>query len=475
MHIHFSIREHKMLADTLTPVWLYMLLRDRFPFSLLLESSDYHGTDNSQSFICLEPLVTFRVERQGLAAAVETFPDGSQRCTDLTGPAVLADAFQRFLHSFLIETADVKARNTLGVFGYTAYDAVRHFEKIDLETATDGPYQIPELQYALYRFVIRFNHFNDEISLLELVPEGDQSRLPELLNHLKRVNFIEYPFQTSDKTESNLTDEQFCELVKQGIHHCHRGDVFQVVFSRQFSQQFSGDDFNVYRALRHINPSPYLFYFDYGDFKLFGSSPEAQLKIKKTKVSINPIAGTYRRTHDETSDLALAKKLAADEKENAEHVMLVDLARNDMYKACGNAEVLTFKEVQFYSHVLHLVSEVAGEMSPGQNPIKIMADTFPAGTLTGAPKYKAMQLIDRYETQNRGFYGGCIGFIGLGGDMNQAILIRSFLSKNNVLYAQAGAGIVKDSTPEGELQEVNNKLAALNKAVKMAEGISSKL
>ena len=362
----------------------------------------------------------------------------------------------------------------LGVFGYTTYDAVRHFEKIDLETSTDGPYQIPELQYALYRFVIQFNHFNDEISLLELVPEGDQSRLPELLNHLKRVNFIEYPFQTSNETESNLTDEQFCELVKQGIHHCHRGDVFQVVFSRQFSRQFSGDDFNVYRALRHINPSPYLFYFDYGDFKLFGSSPEAQLKIKKTKVSINPIAGTYRRTHDEASDLALAKKLAADEKENAEHVMLVDLARNDMYKACGNAEVLTFKEVQFYSHVLHLVSEVAGEMSPGQNPIKIMADTFPAGTLTGAPKYKAMQLIDRYETQNRGFYGGCIGFIGLGGDMNQAILIRSFLSKNNVLYAQAGAGIVKDSTPEGELQEVNNKLAALNKAVKMAESIGGR-
>ncbi|MDO8367528.1 MAG: chorismate-binding protein, partial [Saprospiraceae bacterium] len=304
MQVNFSIREQTLLADTLTPVWLYMFLRDRFPFSLLLESSDYHGTDNSQSFICLEPLARFIVERKSSAvsAAVEFFPDGSQRQTDLTDPATLPKCFQQFLSSFFLQPADLKTRNTLGVFGYTTYDAVQHFEKIGLETPSNGPYQIPELQYALYRFVIRFNHFNDEINLLELVPEGDQSRLPELLNHLKRVNFINYPFQANGETKSNLSDEQFCELVKKGIYHCQRGDVFQVVFSRQFSRQFSGDDFNVYRALRHINPSPYLFYFDYGDFKLFGSSPEAQLKINNTKVGINPIAGTYRRTHNEASD-----------------------------------------------------------------------------------------------------------------------------------------------------------------------------
>jgi anthranilate synthase component 1 len=463
----FTIREHRMLADTLTPVWVYMLLRDRYPFSLLLESSDYHGVENSQSFICLEPMAHFMVKDQN---AVETLPGNPELRTPLTQPHTLTERLAAFLAAFEPEHS-LEKPPPVGVFGYTCYDAVRYFEKIELKHTESNAYQIPEMHYALYRFVIRFNHFNDEIAVFEHIPDGETSRLDELLHQMKRVNFIAYPFQATGEVQSNLTDQEYRQLVEKGIEHCLRGDVFQVVFSRQFSRSFYGDDFNVYRALRHINPSPYLFYFDFGDFKLFGSSPEAQIKIKGSKVTINPIAGTYKRTHDEASDLKLAEMLAADSKENAEHVMLVDLARNDMYKACGNHKVKTFKEVQFYSHVLHLVSEVAGELKPERSRAEVMAATFPAGTLSGAPKYKAMQLIDRYENQNRGFYGGCIGFMGLNGDTNQAILIRSFLSKNNVLYCQAGAGIVKDSSPESELNEVNNKLAALNKALQLAETI----
>ena len=357
------------------------------------------------------------------------------------------------------------------MFGYTSYDSVKYFEDIKLKEPLDDDYRIPDIYYSLYRYIIAINHFNNRIYLVENLPEGGESRLDEVKSLLRDRSIGAFQFKPLNTENSNITDEEYIEMVKKGKKHCNIGDVFQVVLSRQFSQKFRGDEFNVYRALRNINPSPYLFYFDYGGYKLFGSSPEAQLIIENRIARINPIAGTFKRSGDDEQDRQLAIDLATDVKENAEHVMLVDLARNDLSRNSDNVVVKTFREVQFYSHVIHLVSEVTGELKEGFNPIKIFGDSFPAGTLSGAPKIKAMQLIDTIETRNRGFYGGAIGNIGFNGDINHAIMIRSFLSKNNTLCYQAGAGIVAASVEESELNEVNNKLGALKAAIAIASDI----
>ena len=225
----------------------------------------------------------------------------------------------------------------------------------------------------------------------------------------------------------------------------------------------------MYRSLRSINPSPYLFYFDFGGFRIFGSSPETHCKVSNGRVSIDPIAGTTFRSGNEALDRQRTELLLADPKENAEHVMLVDLARNDLSRNAHDVQVDFYKEVQYYSHVIHLVSRVSGQINSGGSAVKTYIDTFPAGTLSGAPKVRAMELIGELEKHNRGAYGGCIGFIGLNGDLNQAITIRSFVSRGNVLYYQAGAGIVALSDEERELQEVGNKLGALDKAIRQAE------
>ena len=362
--------------------------------------------------------------------------------------------------------AELKSFN--GLYGYTTYDSVQYFENIDLNVK-DAPSAIPLMQYSFYRFIIAINHFNDEMTLIKNVETGTESRIKEIQTIIDAQAFNTQKFDIIGDETSNVKGEEFIDYVKKAKSHCKRGDVFQLVLSRQFQQKFKGDEFNVYRALRSINPSPYLFYFDYGSFKLMGSSPEAQIKISGGKATINPIAGTFRRTGDMAKDIKLGKKLSEDKKETAEHVMLVDLARNDLRKHADNVEVEVFKEVQYFSHVMHLVSTVSGQLKG--NPIEIVGDTFPAGTLSGAPKYKAMQLIDTYENQSRGFYGGAVGIIGLDGSVNLAIAIRSFVSKNNVLYYQAGAGIVIHSDEEKELQEVNNKLAALKKALILADNI----
>ena len=375
--------------------------------------------------------------------------------------------FEKYSKSIQLDCpTELKSFN--GFYGYTTYDSVQYFENIALNVA-EGPSAIPLLQYSFYRFIIAINHFNDEMTLIENLEEGQKSNLSQIEKIIDAQAFNTQKFTVEGEETSNCTNEDFKEYVVKAKSHCKRGDVFQLVLSRQFQQKFKGDEFNVYRALRSINPSPYLFYFDYGSFKLMGSSPEAQIKISNGKAIINPIAGTFRRTGEMAKDIQLGKNLAADKKETAEHVMLVDLARNDLSKHADNVTVEVFKEVQYFSHVIHLVSTVSGQLKG--SPIEIVADTFPAGTLSGAPKYKAMQLIDTYENQSRGFYGGAVGIIGLDGSVNLAIAIRSFVSKNNMLYYQAGAGIVIHSDEEKELQEVNNKLAALKKALLLAEKI----
>jgi anthranilate synthase component 1 len=457
------------LADIITPVTIYLKVRDQYPNAILLESSDYHGNSNSMSYICFDQLSVFKLENKVITLS---FCNGEKSQLQVNDISTVPETLQSFIKSFqIIKQNDLSGMSVNGLFGYTSYDAVSTFETLEFTNEVDEQCRIPEMQYSLYRFVLGINHFTNRIHLLENFPNGEESRLAEVTKLLSNRNFGTFHFEAGYEERSNMTDPQFREVVSLGKKHCFLGDVFQVVLSRQFSQQFKGDEFNVYRALRNINPSPYLFYFDFGGFKLFGSSPEAQLVIEKGVARINPIAGTFKRSGNDEEDRQLAIDLTNDQKENAEHVMLVDLARNDLSRNSSKVLVKTYREVQFYSHVIHLVSEVTGEMNAGFNPVKVFADSFPAGTLTGAPKFKAMELIDGYENRNRGFYGGAIGYLGFNGDVNHAIMIRSFLSKNNTLYYQAGAGITAASVEENELNEVNNKLGALKKAIEIAREI----
>lgn len=467
-----------LLADTITPVSLYLRLRDRYPGALLLESSDYHGNENNISFICLESLAEFLVQHGEIKI---TLPGESVVKQRIESREDIVRGLQDFYAGFQMNYTDTKAPKLNGIFGYCNYDAVQYFEHINFKNRTDSSRHTPEIRYHLPRFIIAVNHFNNQMAVVENLLEGRQSHMLELENLLQVAPVPFFPFRCIDGENSNLTDEEYRNMVTKGKDFCQRGDVFQIVLARQFSQAFRGDEFNVYRALRSVNPSPYLFYYDYGSYKIFGSSPEAQVRLKvqkegngkARKAFINPIAGTFRRSGDDSADRLAAENLKADPKENAEHVMLVDLARNDLNRLCKNVKVETYREVQFYSHVIHLVSEVSGDLPKGTSAVQLLAETFPAGTLCGAPKYRAMQLIDDTEPSQRGFYGGCVGFFTFDGGTNHAILIRSFLSKNNRLHFQAGAGIVKSSVEENELNEVFHKIGALRKALDQAEIIGS--
>ena len=458
----------KLLADTLTPVSVYLRLRDKFPNSLLLESSDYHANDNSFSYICCNPIASISIQGERI---IQTFPDARViefPLSDLEPSMGVPQVLESFSASFSSEGDSFKFIHS-GLFGYMSYDAVRYFEDVSI-SKKEGDLQIPDVHYAVYQNIVAINHFNNEAYIFAHC-FNSENNIPQLEQLLKSKNFAEYSFLREGTPTTNLQDSEFKELVVKCKEHCARGDVFQIVPSKRFSQKFSGDEFNVYRTLRSVNPSPYLFYFDYGGFKIFGSSPEAQLIVQGDRAEIHPIAGTFKRTGNDEKDAELAKQLAVDTKENSEHVMLVDLARNDLSRHGKNVVVETYREVQFFSHVIHLVSKVTATKNPETSTMQIVADTFPAGTLSGAPKHRAMQLLENYENVNRDFYGGAIGFMDFKGNFNHAIIIRSFVSKDHTLHFQAGAGVVSESDEEKELQEVYNKLGALIKALELAETI----
>jgi len=469
--IELSTSGKKLLADVFTPVGIYLRLRDRFRDTILLESADFHAGENSYSFIGINAIAG--IEISNFKEIEYKFPSEEPKKVALEKSTSVADELWKFMQQFEIaEPAEMPVNMAQGLFGYTTYDAVQFFEDINLKSKSNGEKStIPLVRYRLYQYVIAINHFKNELFICENHIKGIESESGLIESIIKSKDVPTYPFKIVDGETSPLKDEEYVSMVKKGIASCARGDVFQVVVSRKFKQKFIGDDFNVYRSLRSINPSPYLFYFDYGDYRLFGSSPEAQLKVKNNTAIVHPIAGTFRRSGNDATDEQLAEKLLNDKKENAEHVMLVDLARNDLSRATSNVVVSRFCEVQYFSHVIHLVSEVKGTVEKGTNPFELLGVTFPAGTLSGAPKFKAMQLIDDYEKESRGYYAGCIGFVGFNGNLNHAIMIRTFLSKDNHLNYQAGAGIVNASMPASELQEVNNKLNALTAAIKSAENI----
>ena len=454
----------KQLADLQTPVSIYLKVRDMYPQSALLESSDYHSSENSFSYIGVEPIARFSVKN---GTVTEQYPDGEIVQRNVAECPV-AEALQAFIRRFEVEGAAEAGSENNGFFGYIAYDAVRYF---DPQAPDCGPSEVPEMAYLLYRFVIAVDHYRNEMTVTENLTGNTPSKMDELLSAIDSRNFPEYGFSVRGAKSSTATDDRFREMVKQGIRHCEQGDVTQIVLSRCFEQPYIGDDFKVYRALRSINPSPYLFYFDFGSYRIFGSSPETHLKIEGDTATIDPIAGTFRRSGDDVRDQQLAAQLLADPKENVEHAMLVDLALDDLRRHTSEVTVEACKQIRFYSHVIHMVSRVSGKVAPETNRIRLFADTFPAGTVSGAPRTRAMQLIDELEPHRRGIYGGCIGHIGFDGNLNQAITIRTFVSRNNTLYYQAGAGIVAQSDPEKELQEVNNKLGALQSAIDLANNL----
>lgn len=452
-----------LLGDLHTPVTTYLKVRDLFPQSVLMESSDYHGVENNRSFIGLNPIASISISH---GKATAKFPDGTQEVRDIDDHYRVDQAISDFLTRFQVEG---EYAHYCGLYGYTTFNAVRYFEHIPVKDSISTINDAPDMLYILYKYLIVFHDFKHEMVLLEMQSDDEPSHIDEVEKAICNRNYTTFDFRAVGPTVSTLTDEEHKANIRKGIAHCLRGDVFQIVLSRRFIQRYQGDDFKLYRALRSINPSPYLFYFDFGGFRIFGSSPETHCKIEDGRATIDPIAGTTRRSGNKETDAQLTAALLADPKENAEHVMLVDLARNDLSRNCHDVKVEFYKEPQYYSHVIHLVSRVSGKLNAGSNPIKTFIDTFPAGTLSGAPKVRAMQLISEYEPHNRGAYGGCIGFIGLNGTLNQAITIRTFVSRNNELWFQAGSGIVAKSNEENELQEVNNKLGALKKAITLAE------
>lgn len=461
MHQHtYTTHVRRMLADMYTPVSVYMRLRDIYPQSVLMESSDYHDSNNSRSFIAINPVGNVSISH---GKAICTFPDGTTTTKDVTNEYKADIAINEFIQHFSVEGEE---KSVCGLYGYTSFNAVRYFENIDVKDTTMEKNDAPDMMYIFFRDVIVFDHFNNTMTIVSLGSEADIDNILRLIN---RTNVNPYDFHPVGETTSPLTDDEHKANIRRGIQHCLRGDVFQIVLSRRFCQKYEGDDFKLYRALRSINPSPYLFYFDLGGFRLFGSSPETHCRIQGRSAYIDPIAGTTKRTGDAEQDRKNAEYLRNDPKENAEHVMLVDLARNDLSRNCHDVHVDFYKDMQLYSHVIHLVSRVSGTLNDDADPIKAFIDTFPAGTLSGAPKVRAMQLISQYEPHNRGAYGGCIGFIGFDKSLNQAITIRTFVSRNNELWFQAGGGIVAKSDEEYELQEVNNKLGALRRAIIMAE------
>ena len=473
----YTTNSKTILGDLYTPVGVYMRLRDLYPQSALMESSDYHDANNSRSFIGLNPIASVAI---GHGMATVSYPDGSVMQHEVN-KAYRSD---KAIHA-LIDRIEVSGEdaNVCGLFGYTSFNAVRYFEDIPVKDETQAKNDAPDVLYILYKVVIVFDHHQSllkVVSLEESLEESGKSKeerdyhlVDEIVKAMNKANVQAYDFHPVGDVRSTLTDDEHRANIRRGIQHCLRGDVFQIVLSRRFIQKYEGDDFKLYRALRSINPSPYLFYFDFGGFRIFGSSPETHCRVTREnsrfRAFIDPIAGTTKRTGDAEADRRGAEYLRNDPKENAEHVMLVDLARNDLSRNCHNVKVDFYKDLQYYSHVIHLVSRVSGELDEGADSIKAFIDTFPAGTLSGAPKVRAMQLISEYEPHNRGAYGGCIGIIGLDGSLNQAITIRTFVSRNGELWFQAGGGIVAKSDVEYELQEVNNKLGALRKAIEKAE------
>ena len=459
MPYHFNTNIFKTLSDTNTPVELYLKLRDKFQNAFLLESSDHTTIENSYSYLCLQPLASFVVNRE---TTFIKYPDGSATSLATSGNSV-SSSLQNFIASFKTEETDLRFI-TNGIFGYTSYDAIPLFHNVAFKA---GNADLPLMQYHLFRFLIVFNHFNNELYLLEHIQEGETSGMEPIKDIIAHRAVTQYPFACEDNEVSSFTDGAFLETIQKGIDHCDSGLLSGVNLSRKFTKKFTGDEFNVYRALRSVNPSGYLFYFDYGSFKIFGSSPEAQLVIKDGTAVVKPIAATMstiRNQNDANPDTQAALTSQYDA-----HVAIVMRLKDALDKHSIKTTILKLMAPEHRSHATNLLSEISAVLVADYNLMEVFASVFPSGMISGIPKMAALEFIEENEPINRGFYGGAVGIIGFDQSYNHAVFNRSFVSADNQLAFQAGCFISSEASAADKLQEVNDKLVVLQTSIALAQ------
>jgi len=472
----FVVPVYKRLsADLLTPVSAFLALRTGSHHAFLLESVEGGENLARYSFLGKNPYRVIRVHGRAVEVTERHNP------SDKSPPQ--GDIFVVLQH-YIQEYYEVRVhglpRLRCGAVGYMGYDNVRLIEH--LPDMPEDDLHVPDALWCFYDTMCAFDHVQHQIVLMASVfMTSDTSVEAQFLEAQARLAQLETELRTPirapapitlnrDRLSSNFEREAFKSAIEEGKRLIYEGDIFQVVLSQRFSLPFSVDAFNLYRALRQINPSPYLFFLDFDEVTLIGSSPEVLVRVEEGRAQLLPIAGTRPRGRDAAEDLRLQEELLRDPKERAEHLMLVDLGRNDLGRICtmGSVTVDRYAYIERYSHVMHIVSTVSGEVDPAYAPLDVLRACFPAGTVSGAPKVRAMEIIDALEPTKRGIYAGAVGYIDFSGNMDTCIAIRTMVVRNNTVYIQAGAGIVADSDPEREFEETENKARALKQALRVA-------
>ncbi|MCM8777913.1 MAG: anthranilate synthase component I [Candidatus Omnitrophica bacterium] len=469
----------EMIGDMETPVSTFLKIR-KGTYNFLLESAEQEEKVGRYSFLGTNPELV--IKGKGKEVEIYNNRSGEKQIIDSENPPSVID-------KILLENRAPSYTNlpgfTGGLIGYFSYDFVRQIEKLpDISTDT---LNTPDLFFILAGDMVIFDHFKRKIILVTNVNTKDASsehayqdgcsRLELLKKQIEKHTLIlEHPssYNTEDSHfKSNLNRRVFIDAVKKVKRYIKEGDIIQAVISQRWEKKVDIPPFYIYRALRTVNPSPYMFYLEAGEFTLVGSSPEILVKLDGEKATIRPIAGTRPRGKDEKEEARLETELLADEKERAEHIMLVDLGRNDLGRVCkpGSVRVTELMSIEKYSHVMHIVSNVEGFLKKGKSAVDLINASFPAGTVSGAPKIRAMEIIEEIEPEKRGPYAGAVGYFSLQGNMDFCITIRTFFIKGNTLYIQAGAGIVADSVPEREYKETENKARGLMEAYKLARRI----
>jgi len=474
--IQMKTFQKQLLADMDTPVSSYFKLNEHSA-SLLLESMEGDGRNGRYSIIGIKPLLSFI--RYPDRTVIEN-PDSGEEKTLRGDPF---DHLRAVLSSFKFEATEPYECGFLA--GYVCYDAVRYIENIPANSEND--LQLPDMHFILPSEVVIFDNFTHTLKLLvHLEDSGDSSTLErkasqqldalvtKITHHTPKIQEIsKLTPTTTPPLKINIATEDYCQSVIKAKQYIRNGDIFQVVLSRRFQTDIHCGAFDIYRMLHLINPSPYMFYINFDDVKLIGSSPETMVKYDENKILVRPIAGTRKRGTSVEEDAAIAAELLKDEKELAEHEMLVDLGRNDVGRIAryGSVKLESYKQVENYSHVMHIVSTVSGELRQGRDAVDVFKACFPAGTVSGAPKVRAMEIIDELEKTRRGPYAGAVGYFDFCGRTDTCITIRTMVVKGKTAYWQAGGGIVADSDPAYELEETENKARALLKAISLAEEV----
>ncbi|MCK4401330.1 anthranilate synthase component I [bacterium] len=466
----------EIIADTQTPVSAYKQIAHGDKFSFLLESVERGEQFGRYSFIGTNPEIVFKCKDN----------KGSLLYKHKEKQVFLSDGPLPFLrhmmnkYKFVID--DSLPPFCGGAVGYFSYDVIRSIEKLPMHTTDD--LNLPDCVLMFTDTIVIFDHLSHTMKIVSNVHLNDKmdpskaydQAIRKIDRIIEKLNMPVQKYENKNSKEkyrlkSNLTKNQFIKIVKKAKEYIKAGDIIQTVLSQRLETKINADSFDIYRALRRINPSPYMYYLKLDSFEIAGSSPETLVKVENKTVKERPIAGTRPRGKTEVEDKELVKELLSDPKELAEHIMLVDLSRNDIGRVCecGTVKVGELMGIEKYSHVMHIVSDVQGEIKPDLDSIDVLKACFPAGTVSGAPKIRAMELIEELEPTKRSPYAGAVGYLSFSGDMDTCITIRTAIIKNNTAYLQAGAGIVADSVPEKEYNETLNKAKVLIKAIKLAE------